>query len=131
MKRHPELVGLSREHQRALQLGLEAKRAVQANDIKTMQKFIHDCAEAFEKEFEPHFQEEERDLLPKLQAAGEKALVQRVLDDHAKLRRLAAKLPNWKSHDLMAFSDCMMAHVRFEERELFPRYEVLFLDGQD
>lgn len=128
MKRHPELVGLSREHQRALQLSLEAKRAVQSDDTEKMQTLIDDCVHAFKSEFEPHFQVEESALLPKMQAAGETALVKRALEDHAKLRELAAKLPSWEVADIMAFSECMMAHVRFEERVLFPRYEILFLN---
>lgn len=128
MKRHPELVDLSREHQRALQLGVTGRRIAKAREAKAIQQFIENCMQAFTNEFEPHFQEEERDLIPRLQAAGETALAQRMLDDHAQLRQLADKLPDWEALDIEMFAECMIAHVRFEEREVFPRFEVLFLN---
>ena len=124
MKRHPALVDLSREHQMALQLGVEAKRAQTPQEIAAM---IEKCSKAFNEHFEAHFQQEEKRLVPPLKAAQETALLERFEQDHAHLRALAALLPNWGVTELSAFSETMLAHVRFEERQLFPRYEALFL----
>ena len=76
----------------------------------------------FETELEPHFQEEELDLLPLLAASGERELVTRTLDDHEALRKWITRLATARGGDgeaLSAFGIALAAHVRFEERELF------------
>lgn len=128
MKRHEALVEYSREHQQALQLGLLAKRAAESGDVVQMQAVIKQCEQAFEQSFEPHFQQEEKELLPRLLEAGEHDLVARVQEEHQILRLLQQQLPHWNITQLKNFSTTMMAHVRFEEREVFPRYEKLFLN---
>ncbi|WP_462322984.1 hemerythrin domain-containing protein [Halochromatium sp.] len=42
----------------------------------------------FADELEPHFQLEERGLLPALRVAGQAALVEQTLNEHAELRAL-------------------------------------------
>ena len=62
-------------------------------------------------------------LLPALPAADE-ALGQRMCDEHAEIRRRAAELE--RQPDVTAaneLGELLAAHVRFEERELFPRLE--------
>jgi uncharacterized protein YeaO (DUF488 family) len=106
MKRDPRLHGLSSDHHRALALA-RALRAEGATLAGVM------------AELEPHFRIEEDVLLPALDAAGERALADRVREDHAFLRTCPAPA---------AFAARMADHVRFEERELFPRCEAV-LDG--
>lgn len=127
MKRHTELVELSREHQAALQLAVNAKRAAQANDNEQLNQIAQQYIASFATVYQPHFVEEEQRILPKLREAGELALVERVEQDHAALRALAAKPLPWTVDEVLALGELMMAHVRFEERELFPRFEQLFL----
>lgn len=124
MKRHEYLVDLSREHQQALQLGLNAKRVSNADQLAAVMQTYQ---EQFITLHEPHFAEEEQRLLPKLREAGETELVERVEKDHAELRAYAASIPNWDIATANAFGELMMNHVRFEERTLFPRFETLFL----
>lgn len=127
MKRHPELVELSREHQQALQLGLTAKRAAQAQDAEQLAKIRQSYQNTFDELYQPHFVDEEQRLLPKLEQAGEQELVTRIQQDHAKLRAYASDKKPWTFEQLQAFGELMMDHVRFEERVVFPRFETLFL----
>ena len=78
-------------------------------------------ARGFVAELEPHFLDEERWLLPALENAGEHALVARTLDEHRRLRSLAAALAAGDLEPLAEFAGMLSAHVRFEERELFER----------
>lgn len=122
MKRHPKLVELSREHHDALKLALDCKRTVEKGDAAEMRALAEKIVQFFASELEPHFQEEELDLLPLLAASGERELVTRTLDDHAALRGWVQRLEVAKGPDvetLSAFGSALQAHVRFEERELF------------
>lgn len=116
MKRSPTLRQLSREHHTALSLAL---RIAKATDPVARDKLLASVPVLFSGELEPHFQEEERSLLPQLAQAGETALVARTLGDHAQLRALAAAIAGGDAAALAPFGSLLQAHVRFEERELF------------
>jgi len=89
--------------------------------VKTCQRAIR----AYTDELEPHFQIEEQSLLPLLRSAEMQSLVQRTLADHQQLRALLDGLRQNNIEALDSFGKCMAAHVRFEERELFPAVESL------
>lgn len=129
MKRHDKLQDLSREHYAALKLALSAKRAAISGSPAEIGETGTACARAFAKELEPHFQIEETTWLPALRQAGELALVARTELDHAELRRLATGLAQTDAEMLLAFADCLTAHVRFEERELFQAIEALLKEA--
>lgn len=116
MKRSPALRQLSREHHTALSLAL---RIAKATDPAAQQALLAAIPALFRGELESHFQEEERCLLPRLAAAGEKALVARTQDEHAQMRTLAAAIAAGEATALAPFGELLQAHVRFEERELF------------
>ena len=74
-----------------------------------------------------HFVAEEEILLPRMAAAGgfDEEVVGRVLRDHAEIR-LAALEVQAGSVDvarLHGLGERLLAHVRLEEQELFPRVE--------
>lgn len=125
MKRHTALQDLSREHYRALKLALACRRACDSGDSAQQDAMIAECCTMFAQELEPHFQTEERDILPRLAAAGENALVDRTLAEHAEFRALIAQLPQQGTPGLTRFAELMNAHVRFEEREMFAAMEKL------
>lgn len=116
MKRSPALRQLSREHHTALSLTLRIAKAI---DEDARSKLMASVPALFHGELEPHFQEEERSLLPQLAAAGETTLVARTLDEHAQIRALAAAIATGDESALAPFGKLLQAHVRFEERELF------------
>lgn len=115
MQRNPNLVRLSHDHQaglvlakRARELATIADRAHQATWAEIQTRFADALA--------PHFQLEERGLLPALAVAGQDALVERTLREHAELRRLiGSAAPDAPAR----FGDALQAHIRFEERTLF------------
>lgn len=122
MKRSEALIELSREHHTALSLAQRARRAA-GEGGEAAAAMAAQVVERFQAELQPHFDEEEAWLLPALARAGEGALVARTLADHAELTALAAGLAAPTAAVLLAFADRLSAHVRFEERELFPAAE--------
>lgn len=118
MKRHPKLRALSREHHAALVLARRASRGGDAALWASVRR-------AYEAELEPHFRDEELRILPALERAGEHALVARTLADHRRLRELATGPAT--TENARELGALLTAHVRFEERTLFPAFEQLVL----
>lgn len=116
---------LSREHHTALTLAKACERAAQSRDEDRVVQTCRRVIQAFYDELEAHFQVEEQSLLPLLHDAENKSLEQRTLADHQQLRAL---LDGLRQNDIEALDDfgkLLSAHVRFEERELFPALESL------
>jgi hemerythrin-like domain-containing protein len=128
MQRDRNLVRLSRDHHTGLVLAKRA-RELATNDATERRAAWTQMQARFADELEPHFQLEERGLLPALRAAGEDVLVDRTLTEHAELRRLIA------SADPSApqrFGEALTTHIRFEEAALFETAQrVLDADALD
>jgi len=108
VKRDPRLQRLSSDHHHALVLARRvAAGTMTADELRAR----------FAEELKPHFAIEERLLLPALRDVGAEDLAVRTLDDHAAIRAAVA------SGALPEVADRLTAHVRFEERELFPACE--------
>ena len=130
MRRHSALVPLSHHHHCALVAARRARVAVgKAPAVRVV------AARAFLTFFEgravAHFREEEERLFPLLMGDGAEApgeLVQ-ALVDHARLHALAAGLRSGlaagevDAEALRCAGEALEAHVRFEERRLFPLIE--------
>ncbi|ENO89193.1 hemerythrin domain-containing protein [Thauera linaloolentis] len=116
MKRHPQLIQLSREHHAALRLGRHLLAGGAAGELRAEYPALA-----------AHFAEEERDLLPLLQRHGHLALAARLRDEHAQLHALFAAASNGAGE--AEAGQALIAHVRFEERTLFPAIETLFAQG--
>ncbi|HEU0188860.1 MAG TPA: hemerythrin domain-containing protein [Gallionella sp.] len=123
MKRSTALQPLSREHHTALTLSKACCRAAQSGAADQVSAACQRAIQAFTNELEPHFLIEERSLLPLLKDADAQPLVQRTLADHQQLRALLKGLQQNEADALDSFGNCLSAHVRFEERELFPALE--------
>lgn len=121
MKRDPRLRGLSSEHHRALVLARTLARRVEEATVDA--PLARELRVRFDREFEAHFRVEEEVLLPALRAAGEAALVERVERDHADLRACVDAAARGELDQVAMFAGRLAEHVRFEERELFPRCE--------
>src|SRR5690606_10467196 len=116
MKRGPELTDLSRDHHAALVIARRAERAAEGDDATVLEAWSSLRA-AFTAELEPHFQGEERTLLPALEAAGEQARVARTLRDHTRLRELVTGDATKEAR--RELGALLHRHVRFEEKDLF------------
>lgn len=121
MKRSPALLTLSREHHEALVL---ARRAAQADPHSAAARELREhLLVRWPAQFAPHFAAEEQALLPALAAAGHTEPVAQALAQHAQLRDLFERLHSGDLLALAVWGNAMQAHVRFEERELFPLAE--------
>lgn len=120
MKRSEFLKQLSREHHLALSIGKLCVRIAESGDNEGIAAVCEKLNQAFHTELEPHFNIEEKDLFPRMQLAGEAELVERALNDHASLREMITTINTEKNPaEIAAFGTFLIAHVWFEERELF------------
>ncbi|MEO7622521.1 MAG: hemerythrin domain-containing protein [Gallionella sp.] len=125
MKRSAILQPLSREHHTALTLAKASEHAAQSGDEILVSQVCQRVIRAYANELELHFQFEEVSLLPLLHSTETQPLVERALADHQQLRGLINALRQNDAEALDNFGKCLSAHVRFEERELFPVLENL------
>lgn len=123
MKRDLRLRPLSRDHHHALALAKRATGAAADGDPGVLEQTWNEVLRKFDDELVPHFEIEERWLLPPLEAAGASALVERVLADHRALRDLAGASGAGVGQRLAEFGARLTEHVKFEERVLFPAAE--------
>jgi hemerythrin-like domain-containing protein len=125
MKRSAALTPLSHDHHHALSLAMQAGKAARQDDAQAWQRVARQLAQHYQDSLQAHFAQEEHKLLPALLQAGQQAVVDRTLADHAHLHALLQHPELATAAILQAFADAMTAHVRFEERELFPLAESL------
>ena len=119
MKRSQFLVALSREHHTALSLARRIHRhAGDPSVLKVLAQQVRDGT----AELLAHFAQEESLLLPYM-LVPHPVLSRRLSDEHVRLRTYM----EWiclADHDcIQDFASLLLAHVRFEERELFPAFE--------
>jgi len=126
MPRHPALRILSSDHHSGLVLARRARQAAK-DDAPDQASVWATIVTRFQAELEPHFRREQDSLLPALHRAGETALVERTLSEHAELRRL---IKEDRAENLVCFADLLTAHIRFEEKELFERAQLVLDLGQ-
>jgi len=84
------------------------------------------AARFFEGELLTHFQAEEECLFPAMRELPDAApIIEELLAEHKKIRLLIDQLGPGGSlaSTLKEFADTLEAHIRKEERELFPIYE--------
>ncbi len=124
MRRDPNLQDLSRDHHHALVLARRAVRAATDGSDAEVALMWGSIAAAFSAELEPHFEIEERLLLPPLEAAGADEVARRTRADHQQLRALLMVGDDARGQ-LRRFGELLRDHVRFEEAELFPAAEQL------
>lgn len=120
LKRTKALRPLSREHHHGLLLcwkiraGL--KKGVEINRIKKYTDWF------FKNSLLTHFNVEEEFIFPLL--GNNHELVKKALADHRRLRRLFEDLTDIPK-SLSLLEEELEAHIRFEERVLFPAIEVV------
>ncbi len=119
MKRDFHLQGMTSEHHQALVLADRLRRACRQGGVS--RELLLSTRRTFEEELNPHFEIEEQLILPALDAAGRRDLVDRTHEEHHRLRAflVAAETADDATPHLQAFADLLTAHVRFEERALF------------
>jgi len=121
LKRHPSLQPLSREHMNGLIQARALQRASESDEA-ARRRTVAGFVKAWQAEIRPHFDDEERLLLPLVDS---QALRDRLLDEHTTLRRLAERCvrdPMAAANDpelLRELGARLHDHIRWEEREFF------------
>lgn len=114
MKRRTKLVHFSKEHHSTLKLGHQILRDSESNH--------QEAIEQHKDEFLAHFQAEEIQFQPYWALLNQADLQLRFEQDHQKLRELLNHCDD--SDTWVEFAQVLIDHTRFEERELFPAFEV-------
>lgn len=134
MKRHPALVALSHDHHHGLVQASRLRRGAEAGDPLTAARAF---LRFFEQETVAHFREEEERLFPLVAALDEaRDALTRALFEHQRIHALVARLDEQLDAGapeaaLMAeLASLLEAHIRYEERELFPLIERLLPELQ-
>jgi len=129
-RRHESLIPLSREHHYGLMLCLRIHRGItlHGDDETWVRAKAAQAAEFFATNLVAHFRAEEEALFPAMRDfAGASELLSELISDHRELEQLAARLCARSvarlAEALARFADLLEAHIRKEERELFPLYE--------
>ena len=127
MERSEALAPLSRDHHQALYRALKLKRADESSAVQALREMI----EFFDSDGALHFGVEEEVLLPLyVRDAGadpdDEAIV-RVLTDHVWIRARIAALRESDQPSVVELRELgqrLEAHIRHEERVLFPAIEL-------
>jgi hypothetical protein len=119
MKRSLTLTPLSREHHQALVFCKRLREVFNAPSDEQLQQWLTLKPLLIAALFH-HFEEEERYFLDELGVSSQHSLIQQMLQDHQSIRDF---INTDELDKLGVFADLLMAHVRFEERELFPWLE--------
>lgn len=119
MKRAPELRTLSVDHHHALVLAKKAIEAGRSESVLEIDELWAEVELKFSTELEPHFAIEEKLIEPALRARGHAELADKLNEDHAALRRFKLPGKGGTGEGLRLFGELLVAHIRFEERELF------------
>jgi mannose-6-phosphate isomerase-like protein (cupin superfamily) len=126
MRRHPALVPLSHDHHHGLVVARGLRRAVSEEErLRAAETFVR----FIDREGGDHFREEEELLFPLMAASLDEPaeLVERATRDHTRLRAGAVRLQRSPGPPdpevLRALGERLDAHIRLEERELFPLAE--------
>lgn len=120
MKRHPTLIPLSHQHHHTLAWCLRVERQPEHTDPAAWQ--------AHRAELPAHFAEEEALFAPWWDKLARDDWRKRFEQEHAHILDLLAQacLPAQQT----ALAQALRAHIRFEERELFPAMQA-FLPQQE
>jgi iron-sulfur cluster repair protein YtfE (RIC family) len=124
LQRHTALIPFSREHHNGLMLVLKIKKGKQFGVAPArLAPYILDV---FEKELDPHFITEEEGIF--LWLEPDHALRQRAFQEHAEIRALIQQIEvDTQTFSLQeTFIHKLEAHIRFEERILFPHLQEHF-----
>jgi hypothetical protein len=131
MKRSEALTPLSHQHHHGLFAALQLKRADPDTAADARRAFL----EFFAREGAGHFRAEEELLLPAYarHRGHDRPEIARVLTEHVDLRRRGQDVEAAADADpavLRELGERLEAHIRFEERELFPMIEAALPDDE-
>jgi len=133
-KRHPSLIPLSHDHHHGLVLAFRLREGLPRNrkPSDSPREQAEDTVRFFHDNLVAHFQAEEEVLFPAIRTHVPQAIVllDTLIAEHTTISSSVEQLSRIASNDLSlpaflkSFGDVLERHIRCEERELFPLYEV-------
>src|SRR5262245_1769002 len=136
-RRHDSLIPLSREHHYGLLVCLRIRRGLvsRRTDLHWLSERAEKAVRFFESDLKAHFDLEEKIVFPAMGGIQEAAsTIEELIGEHRNLARLVESLCTDQGQKLASllqeFADLLEAHVRKEERVLFPCYERGMSAGQ-
>jgi hemerythrin-like domain-containing protein len=138
MKRHPALIPLSRDHHDGLVQAVRLRRAAADGDAPCRLAAAREFGEFFRNEERAHLRDEEEELFPLLlrHVQSQPAPLRETRLQHMQLEGFARKLEiavaagSVDRETLAAAGELLEAHIRLEERQLFPLIEKLVPDDE-
>jgi iron-sulfur cluster repair protein YtfE (RIC family) len=128
LKRNDNLLKLSRDHHAGLLFCWKIRQGVKYH-IET-DRMIKYVKYFWNHHLATHFREEEEFLFPPLKDAE----VHKALDQHQKIKTFFDKVEvlgmESEDHVLLELADTVDAHIRYEERVLFPHLQEQLTDEQ-
>lgn len=136
MKRHPGLIPLSHDHHQGLVHASRLKKA--AAGQRPLEETVDDFIAFYPDDLLRHFREEEEVLgeVMTRKCGDDDPQRIRLFAEHEMFRRLAEDLQAARAGNgdlpaaASAAGDLLERHIRFEERELFPRLEALLTEEE-
>ena len=121
IKRNPNIVKLSQDHHASLLFCWKLRQGLKYHaEPSRMIKYVKYF---WEHHFSNHFKEEEDILFAPLKDT----LIEKAIEDHTRIKKFIGELTSAPQPDqddqLSVLADTVDAHVRFEERILFPHLE--------
>ena len=137
MKRHAALIPLSRDHHNGLLQSLRLRRAA-AGDASARLAAAREFVEFFRNEERVHLRDEEEELFPLFlrHLRSQPAALREARLQHMQLEGCARKLGIAVTagivdrETLIGAAELLDAHIRLEERQLFPLIEELVPDDE-
>lgn len=125
MKRHKALQPLSREHHHGLLLSWKIRAGFSKNIEPARMKVYAEWF--FKSHLISHFNKEEEHVFSILEKGNE--LVNRALAEHENLKKLFTEKDDVKN-TLSNIEKALDAHIRFEERVLFPEIQKVATEAE-
>lgn len=123
MKRSPELIPLSREHNTALKLARDARTAARDGTEAEVVAAWRALCRFWHTEMGAHFRAEETLLFPEMRRHGAAALVATLEAEHRAMQTVLEDADRQDRQRLGVLGGVLRDHVRREEREAFPALE--------
>jgi hemerythrin-like domain-containing protein len=138
MKRHPALIPLSHDHHNGLVQASRLRRVGTDGDASARLEAAREFVEFFRNEERVHLRDEEEELFPLLlrHVPSQPAPLREARVQHGQLEGFARKLEIAVAasivdrETLAAAGELLEAHIRLEERQLFPLIEELVPDDE-
>jgi hemerythrin-like domain-containing protein len=138
MKRHPALIPLSRDHHGGLVQAVRLRRAAADGDASARLAAAREFVDFFRNEERVHLRAEEEELFPLFlrHVQSQPAPLREARAQHVQLEGFARKLEIAAAagiadrEELVAAGELLDAHIRLEERQLFPLIEELVPDDE-